>query len=93
MIPPFFDLVGIGVRANSLPQQYGEQNGQVQGLEKASFHGLSARLNMNGFSLFPFGSLLGIKENAKMEWKKQTAVRYPRSLPKYPLKRRPYPNT
>ena len=37
MIPPFFDLVGIGVRANSLPQQYGEQNGAGAGTGKGVF--------------------------------------------------------
>ena len=48
----FLRLVGIGARAPAAcRQQRGKQDEQVQRQEKASFHGLSARLNMNRVSL------------------------------------------
>ena len=63
----FLRLVGIGARAPAAcRQQRGKQDEQVQRQEKASFHGLSARLNMNRVSLILYRrSRFGSRENGK----------------------------
>lgn len=63
----FLRLVGIGARAPAAcRQQRGKQDEQVQRLEKASFHGLSARLNMNRVSLILYRrSRFGSRKNGK----------------------------
>ena len=63
----FLRLMGISARAPAAcRQQRGKQDEQVQRQEKASFHGLSARLNMNRFSLILYRrSRFGSRENGK----------------------------
>ena len=63
----FLRLMGIGARAPAAcRQQRGKQDEQVQRQEKASFHGLSARLNMNRVSLILYRrSRFGSRENGK----------------------------